>query len=218
VGKSFASHLQKRLGKPAFSYLQSSNKAEVQMTDPNQRKTLSITELGAKYQVSAEAIEVLVRAIRSGGGRQAQFSHPDLGGMGQWGGGNMIMIGDMFNHSLKDRVAKLCQEISSQLDDFLEADEKQAANALGRETVFTNWWPSDLGVPSSAGAQNNMRYACFPHIHRLAIERDGHLTIYDTGSHRLSGFAQQQSSGQSLTFTSQHGPVRVEDLIRIEQS
>jgi hypothetical protein len=63
-----------------------------------------------------------------------------------------------------------------------------------------------------------MRYACFPEIHRLAIERDGQLTVYDTGSHRLRGFSQQQSSGQSLTFTSQHGPVRVEDLLRIEQS
>ena len=188
------------------------------MTDPNQGKTLNIFELAAKYQVSAEAVEVLIRAIRSGTGRQAQFSHPDLGGMGQWGGGNMITIGDMFNHSLKDRVARLCQAISSQLDDFPEEGKNRAAAQLGSETVSKNWWPSNLGTPSSAGAQNNMRYACFPEIHRLAIERDGQLTIYDTGSHRLSGFSQQQSSGQSLTFTSQHGPVRIEDLLRIDQS
>jgi hypothetical protein len=55
------------------------------MSDPNQRKTLHINELAAKYQVSAEAVEALIRAIRSGSCRQAQFSHPDLGGMGQRG-------------------------------------------------------------------------------------------------------------------------------------
>jgi hypothetical protein len=187
------------------------------MTDPNQRKTLNISELAAKFRVGAEAVEALIRAIRSGNGRQAQFSHPDLGGMGQWDGGNMIMIGDMFNHSLKDRVAKLCQAISSQLDDFPE-EENLATTQLGRGTVSRNWWPSNLGTPSSAGAQNNMRYACFPDIHRLAIERDGQVTIYDTGAHRLSGFSQQQSSRQTLTFTSQDGPVRIEDLLRIEES
>ncbi len=138
------------------------------MTDPNQRKTLNISELAAKYQVSAEAVETLIRAIRSGTGRQAQFSHPDLGGRGQWGGGNMIMIGDMFNQSLKDRVAQLCQAISSQLDDFPE-EENLATTQLGRERMATNWWPSNLGTPSSAGAQNTMRYACFPEIHRLVI-------------------------------------------------
>jgi hypothetical protein len=158
------------------------------MSDPNQQKTLNINELAAKYRISAEAVEALIRAIRSGTGRQAQFSHPDLGGMGQWGGGNMIMIGDMFNQSLKDRVAKLRQAISSQVDDFPE-EENLATAQLGRGTVSKNWWPSNLGTPSSAGAQNNMRYACFPEIHRLAVQRDGQLTIHDTGSHRLSGFS-----------------------------
>jgi hypothetical protein len=36
--------------------------------------------------------------------------------------------------------------------------------------------------------------------------------VYDSGEHRLSGFAQQQGSDQSLTFTSQFGVVRVADL------
>src|ERR1700733_15865036 len=110
----------------------------------NQSTKLSINELAAKYQVSPGAIEELIRALRAGGG-QAQFSHPDLGGMGQWGGGNMIMIGDMFNHSLKDRVAKLCEAISSQLDDFTEEEENHATTQLGRGTVSRNWWPSNLG-------------------------------------------------------------------------
>jgi hypothetical protein len=129
--------------------------------------------------------------------------------MGQWAGGNMIMIGDMFNHGLKDRVAKICQAIASHLNDFPE-DVQSSGVTKGADTLSNNWWPADFGVPSAAGAQNNMRYACFPNIHGLVIEREGQLTIYDTGAHCLSGFSQQQSSGQSLTFTSQNGPVYVE--------
>ena len=45
--------------------------------------------------------------------------------------------------------------------------------------------------------------------------RDGRVHIYDTGEHRLGGFSQQQSGRQSLAFTSQTGPVRLEDLKEI---
>lgn len=193
------------------------------MTDQNQRKTARIDDLAAKYQVSSGAVETLIGAIRSGGGNQAQFNHPDLGGMGQWGGGGMIMIGDMFNHGLKDRVLRLCQAIAGQLDEFSEEGERQGAGQSSkRESVageggYRNWWPAKLGNPSSTGSQNSMRYAFFPETRRLAIERDGELTIYNTGAHRLSGFSQQQSSGQSLTFSSQEGPVRVDDL-KVEET
>jgi hypothetical protein len=192
-----------------------------EMTDQNQRKNTA--DLAAKYQVSPGAVEALIHAIRSGGGRQAQFNHPDLGGMGQWGGGDMIMIGDMFNHGLKDRVLRLCQTIASHLNDFSEEEENHGAGhspkrgSIAGEAVSKNWWPSKLGSPSSTGSQNSMRYAFFPDTRRLAIERDGELTIYNTGAHRLSGFSQQQSTGQSLTFTSQDGLVRVEDL-KVEET
>ena len=74
------------------------------------------------------------------------------------------------------------------------------------------WWPAELGSPASVGAQNDLRYAFFPAARRLAIARDGQVTVYDTGDHRIGGFSQQQSGDQSLTFTSQHGLVRVADL------
>ncbi len=61
-----------------------------------------------------------------------------------------------------------------------------------------------------------MRYACFPEQRRLVIESGGRRTVYDTGEHRISGFGQQQSGDQSLTFTSQHGPVRLADLPVVE--
>ena len=57
-----------------------------------------------------------------------------------------------------------------------------------------------------------MRYAFFPATRRLAIELGGRLTVYDTGEHQIGGVSQQQGSGASLTFTSQHGMVRLADL------
>jgi hypothetical protein len=70
--------------------------------------------------------------------------------------------------------------------------------------------PAELGSPASVGAQNELRYAFFPETRRVATARGGQ--VHDTGDHRIGGFSQQQSSDQSLTFTSQHGLVRVADL------
>ena len=57
-----------------------------------------------------------------------------------------------------------------------------------------------------------MRYACFPDQHRLAVTQDGRVRVYDTGDHRIGGFSQQQSGRQSLSFNSQLGTIRLEDL------
>jgi len=75
-----------------------------------------------------------------------------------------------------------------------------------------NWWPAELGSPSGSGSQNNMRYAYFANARRLAVEINGHVTVYDTLDHQISGVSQQQGAGASLTFTSQHGTVPVVSL------
>jgi len=79
----------------------------------------------------------------------------------------------------------------------------------GREGA---WWPADLGTPAASGAQNAMRYAYFPAKRRLAIAVHGHLRIYDTLDHQVSGVSQQQGTGSTLSFTSQHGVVEVHTL------
>ncbi len=74
------------------------------------------------------------------------------------------------------------------------------------------WWPSELGSPATSGAQNGRRYAFFPDKHRLLIEDNGKLTTYDSGEHRISGVSQQDGGTRSLSFTSQNGEVRLDDL------
>ena len=75
-----------------------------------------------------------------------------------------------------------------------------------------NWWPAGLQFPTSSGAQNNMRYAYFASIHRLAIDINGHVSLYDTLDHQIGGFSQQQSGGSSVTFTSQYGLIDIKTL------
>jgi hypothetical protein len=65
------------------------------------------------------------------------------------------------------------------------------------------------------GAQNDLRYAVFPETSRLVVDDQGAITVYDTGSHRIFGVAQAQSSNQTLSFTSQDGLVRIADLPKV---
>lgn len=54
-----------------------------------------------------------------------------------------------------------------------------------------------------------MRNAYFAPARRLAIEVNGRVTVYDTLDHQISGFSQQQSSGGSLSFSSQYALIDV---------
>jgi hypothetical protein len=76
-----------------------------------------IDDLAARHGFSPAAVEAAAAALRRSGGSQAQFSHPDLGGTGQWMPG-MLMIGDMFNNQLKGRVDSLFGELSSRLNEL----------------------------------------------------------------------------------------------------
>jgi len=169
-----------------------------------------VEEIARRYYVSVDAVMTLLQAVVNGGGTMAQFSHPDFGGSGQWMQGGMTMVGDMFNNSLKAKVDNLCYELSGLIANqplFEPPPQSQGGYAPGGQ-----WWPAELGNPSSSGAQNNLRYAVFPSTRRLAIEINGFLTVYDTLDHQISGVAQQQGSGASFTFSSQYGVVPVDSL------
>ncbi len=184
----------------------------------------SIDDLARKHGVSVDAVRVLQDALRRGGGQQAQFSHPDLGGMGQWSAGGMTQVGDMFNTALKDKVNALCRELAQSAATMPPKSDPQPTqhqeqghggeeqHGEKRSPPSGNWWPQDLGRPSATGSQNGMRYACFPDARRVAVEQAGRVTIYDSGEHRINGVSQSQSGGQELSFSSQNGTVRASEL------
>jgi len=202
-----------------------------------------INNIAQRYNFSPDAVFSMLQSVINGNGSMAQFNHPEFGGSGQWMRGGMIMLGDMFNSSLKNSVGGLCQELANLIADqpgLVQTGNFQSQNqgtqqqgnyggnqqqqygsgSNGQVSLFVpppagssgNWWPAGLQFPNSTGAQNNVRYAYFATIHRLAIEANGHVTLYDTLDHQIGGFSQQQSVGGSITFTSQYGLVDVSTL------
>jgi hypothetical protein len=177
-----------------------------------------VDRMAKKHSVSPGAVEVVIAALRSGGGGMAQFSHPEFGGMSQWAPG-MSMVGDMFNPQLKAKLDALCTDIAAHLKSSeTPATARSAADEVSYRATqrSADWWPAGLGRPSAVGGQNDLRYAVFPETRRLVIDDQGKVSIYDTSHHRIFGIAQAQSADQTLTFTSQDGLVRVADLPKID--
>lgn len=159
--------------------------------------------LAKQYGFSREAVLHITTALTRGNGQQAQFNHPELGGMGQWQPG-MIMIGDAFNHALKARVDALCRAL------VYEA-QQNASDPMA--TTQKSWWPDDLGKPTMVGSQNGSKYAYFESSQRLVIMRQGQLKIYDTTGKTLTGVSQQQSNAsESLVFQTTQGTIAEADL------
>ena len=75
-----------------------------------------------------------------------------------------------------------------------------------------NWWPAKLGAPTTCGSSEHLRYAYFPARRRLAIERQGKTTVYDTADHQFRGVLQAGRAGAGLSFSTQKGRVNVDDL------
>lgn len=181
--------------------------------------------LAAKHGVGVEAVRHMLRALEAGGGTMAQFDHPEFGGMGQWFAGGMVMVGRLNDHALKARVSALCEDIAASLR--AQSSQTRTASASRSQSQSSSssggfaassgaWWPDGLGRPSSVGAQNATRYAYFPESRRLAVEANGHVALYDTGDHVITGASQQQGGASSFVFSGPGGTVSLGALKRVD--
>jgi hypothetical protein len=169
----------------------------------------AVQQLSQRFGVSTSAVETLLGAVNAGGGSMAQFYIPELGGGGQWMRGGMTMVGDMFNGGLQATVAGLC----SALSELLATTQVYPPIAQTGAGVSQGWWPAELGQPSASGGQNDTRYAYFPAARRLALQRQGQVSVYDTLDHQIGGVQQQQGGYPgSLSFSSQYSTFGVESL------
>jgi Short C-terminal domain len=166
----------------------------------------TIDDIAQRHGFGVDATLSMLYAVIDGNGSMAQFNHPEFSGSGQWMRNGMTMVSDMFNNQLKARVDALCVELSS-----LMASQPELIHS-GNHRSSDHWWPSDLRSPNSTGAQNDVRYAYFAQLRRLAIDIGGKVTVYDTLDHEIGGFSQQQSGRASLSFSSQHGPIQLASL------
>jgi hypothetical protein len=188
-----------------------------------------VEQLSYRHGFTPDAVTHMLLAVHQGNGSMAQFSHPEFGGSGQWMSGGMLMLGDMFNSSLKYRVEGLCQDCASSLSQHQsgqlvgsfqsqsqsggnDSQHQMAGGGMSQNSLFvpdprSHWWPRELGQPSALGSQNNVRYAYFAGSRRLAVATGDDVWVYDTLDHQIGGFAQQQSGDSSITLTSQFGVV-----------
>ena len=123
-----------------------------------------VDRMAKKHSVSPAAVEVVLSALRSGGGRMALFSHADFGGMSQWSPG-MSMVGDMFNTQLKAKLDALCSDISAHLDASPAAGgPRSAADDVSYRSMSASadWWPAGLGRPGAVGTRMIFDTPCFP--------------------------------------------------------
>ncbi|MCI4661636.1 MAG: SHOCT domain-containing protein [Neomegalonema sp.] len=177
-----------------------------------------IEAIAARYGLSFGAVEAMARSVNAGGGTMAQFNIPELGGSGQWMAGGMTMVGDMFNSGLQSTVSNLCTELSNAMMQTVFFEAPRAASGQG---FAQNWWPAELGSPSSSGGQNQMRYAYFPSTHRVAVDlgNGSPIIVLDTLDHQIGGFGQQQQGGSDpfygVSFSSQYGQFALSSLPRI---
>jgi hypothetical protein len=177
----------------------------------------AVADLSTRYGVSTDAVRALLEAVRRGNGTMAQFSHPELGGHGQWMAGGMTMVGDMFNPGLQGTVSGLASDLSSLIASTpVYGPASGPLTSAGPGSVHQadpgSWWPAELGRPGSSGRQNDPRYSVFPQARRLAVQSGGEtVRVYDTLDHVIYG-VQQGGQPDRLSFTSQHGTFTVESL------
>ena len=88
---------------------------------------------------------------------------------------------------IRDRCGEISNQLMNQPGYFQPAQsqyqssgqQSSVGNLFVSPAAAGQWWPGDLGSPSSSGGQNNIRYAVFPGARRLAVEIDGQTTVYD---------------------------------------
>ena len=179
--------------------------------------------VGRAHGFSLAATLCLHRALAAGGG-MAQFSHPELGGLGQWAGGGMIMIGEMGNAALRQRVGALCAALAALPASETGRVDPGAAGPAARPAEFSAlapdagpWWPAGLGRPSSSGAQGEMAYAWFPQARRLAVRHGDRLAVYDTGEHGITGLS-QGGGAASLRLRAGAHEIGLSELVEVGEA
>jgi hypothetical protein len=186
-----------------------------------------IPSIAQRYHVSLDAAREVERALRATGGRQAQFSHPELGGTGQWMPG-MLMIHAGADRQLRARVEGLLDEVAA----VIRGSETASPAALARDPnapaassrvdlpAGESWWPASYGHPTAHGCQSGIRYALFPGRRCVLVQVGSRIDCFDTADHKVRGVGQtsassvepQQGHASRLVLTTAAGEIPLDHL------
>ncbi|TAE03736.1 MAG: hypothetical protein EAZ97_01080 [Bacteroidetes bacterium] len=142
-----------------------------------------LKEIAKKHNFSEELVERIWENLLQTQGNQVQFNEPELGAMGQWQNG-MVMISDMFNLRLKNKVNDLCTELSVLAKEQLTNDAKKPKSKDESEKA------------DCIASQNGTEYAYFSKTNRLRMRKDDKTTFYDTTGYKITGISQAQQNGK----------------------
>jgi hypothetical protein len=159
-----------------------------------------LQHLADQHGFSLGAITMLWTGLRASQGHQVQFNHPELGGLGQWQPGQ-VMIGDMSDSTLKARVERACAELA------------QLARQLPPPPLLDNF-VALYGEARLSGAQNGLRYAYFPRHELLVVQQGERVRKFSTAGYELYGVGQaSQNGGQpALRFSTNRGYIDYDEL------
>lgn len=164
---------------------------------------VNYADIAARHNLSPAAVEALAQALSRGGGMEAQFNHPDLGGKGHWIPGD-IAIEDANNRVLKNRISRVCEELAARY---------RTVSVPAVTTRQSRWWDAAYGRADLSGEIAGVRYAFFRATRRLLVQREDTIQIYDTGDHTLIALLTDSSeAAESLVFETEGGSVQVRDL------
>lgn len=119
------------------------------MRDLNDKGMAAVDRAAARQGIDHDAALVLFESLAKGGGHQARFNHPELGGMGQWSRGAMTMIGDMSNNDLKHRLDALCVDFTETLADDSNFFDRQMRRTHEQQDQEQNARPVFFQNPQS---------------------------------------------------------------------
>jgi hypothetical protein len=177
-----------------------------------------VPSIAERYMVDEGVVRRLMDQLKGTCATACSFDIPELGGRGQWSPGHVTGAPGA-DHSLRMRIDGLCSELAA----LIRGMDTAAPEALATDphtapvgsrfdlAAGPSWWPASFGVPASSGDQHGVRFAFFPHVKRLLIQKGAHIEAHDTADYTITGMARAQGSS-ALTFDSNRGPVGLDQL------
>ncbi|MEO0560572.1 MAG: hypothetical protein AAF125_00560 [Chloroflexota bacterium] len=166
-----------------------------------------IRAIAQKHRLSDNAVVVLAKALRRGHGRMARFNHRELGGIGMWGRGEVI-IGDMRNESLRMQIWGAMNDLLP----IITSHPPRKPEPEKDSTLVMPWWGDiTLGPPTVHGAFENMTFGYFLEPHRVILRNDGVITHYDARHLGVLDLAvtHDQRGAPVITLVTLDGPLDV---------
>lgn len=166
--------------------------------------------IAQQYGVSAEAVQQLAHALIRGRLKTARFNHPELGGIGKWRRGD-VLLGDVRDEDHKTLVWRLAEELMP----LLKHVPLPASSEENEQTLVMPWWGDRLlGEPIITDRFESVQYGYFLESRRVIVLRGDDLIHYDADGLLVTGLVRRVSPSRGLELILQTvtGEVNVEAL------